>query len=103
MREIARFCGSNSLHLISDEIFAKSVYENPRASDARPFTSVISLNLSDLIAPHLVHVAYGAGKDFCASGLRIGVLLSRNDGIISAVSSIRQDAHFPSSLTRRIP
>ncbi|CAG9950378.1 unnamed protein product [Clonostachys rosea f. rosea IK726] len=60
VREIARFCGSNSLHLISDEIFAKSVYENPRASDARPFTSVISLNLSDLIAPHLVHVAYGA-------------------------------------------
>ncbi|KAI0479733.1 putative acc synthase [Xylaria cf. heliscus] len=88
LREIARFCGSNNLHLISDEIFAKSVYENPRASHAMPFTSVISLDLSDCIARHLVHVAYGVGKDFCASGLRIGVLLSRNDGLISAVSSI---------------
>lgn len=67
-----------------------------------PFTSVVSLDLSDCIARHLVHVAYGVGKDFCASGLRIGVLLSRNDGLISAVSSIRQDAHFPLSVTQTI-
>jgi aspartate/methionine/tyrosine aminotransferase len=99
---VARFCGSNNIHLISDEIFAMSVYENPRASHATPFTSVISLDLNDVIAPNLVHVAYGVGKDFCASGLRIGVLFSRNDGIIAAVSSIRQDAHFLLSVTRRL-
>ncbi|KAI0198510.1 putative acc synthase [Astrocystis sublimbata] len=88
LREIARFCGTNNLHLISDEIFAKSVYENPRASRAMPFTSVVSLDLGDCIARHLVHVAYGIGKDFCASGLRIGVLVSRNDGLLTVVTTI---------------
>ncbi|KAI2463100.1 putative acc synthase [Annulohypoxylon bovei var. microspora] len=88
LREIARFCGSHNLHLISDEIFAKSVYENPHASHSVSFTSVSSLDLSDCINRHLVHVAYGMGKDFCASGLRIGVILSRNRGLVAAVSSI---------------
>ncbi|KAJ8130028.1 hypothetical protein O1611_g3606 [Lasiodiplodia mahajangana] len=69
LREIARFCGSNNLHLISDEIFAKSIYENPRDPHVLPFTSVLSLDLSDCIARHLVHVAYGVGKDFCSLAL----------------------------------
>ncbi|KAI0976131.1 putative acc synthase [Xylaria arbuscula] len=84
--EIARFCGSNNLHLISDEIFVRLVYGSLRASYAMLFTSVVLLDLSDCIARHLVHVAYGVGKDFCASGLRIGVLLSRNDGSVSALT-----------------
>ncbi|KAI1145103.1 putative acc synthase [Nemania diffusa] len=88
LREIARFCGSHNIHLISDEIFAKSVYENPHASHVSPFTSVSSLDLGDCIDRNLIHVAYGMGKDFCASGLRIGVLLSRNSGLIAGVSTI---------------
>jgi aspartate/methionine/tyrosine aminotransferase len=36
-----------------------------------------------------VHIMYGMGKDFGATGLRIGVLQSANEGLIAAVSSIR--------------
>jgi aspartate/methionine/tyrosine aminotransferase len=65
-----------------------SVYKNPHGTDLAPFTSVLSLDLSDYINPQFVHVAYGMGKDFCANGLRIGVLHSRNEGLIAAVSNI---------------
>ncbi|EPE28208.1 PLP-dependent transferase [Glarea lozoyensis ATCC 20868] len=88
LREIARFCTSHELHLISDEIFAISVYVNPQAANVTPFTSILELDLDDCIDRHFVHVAYGMSKDFCATGLRLGVLQSRNEGLIAAVSSI---------------
>jgi aspartate/methionine/tyrosine aminotransferase len=88
LQEIARFCGRNNLHLISDEIFALSVYNNPQAADVTPFTSILALDLEHCIDRQLVHVAYGAGKDFGATGLRLGVLHSRNKGLIAAVTSI---------------
>jgi aspartate/methionine/tyrosine aminotransferase len=88
LKEIARFCGRNNLHLISDEIFALSVYDNPQAPIVTPFSSILALNLGNCIDRDFIHVAYGAGKDFGATGLRLGVLHSRNEGLISAVTSI---------------
>ncbi|CCT61193.1 hypothetical protein IAQ61_004988 [Plenodomus lingam] len=88
LREIARFCGRNNLHLISDEIFALSVYHNAQATNVTPFLSILGAGLDDCIESHLVHVMYGMGKDFCATGLRLGVLHSTNEGLIAAVSSI---------------
>jgi aspartate/methionine/tyrosine aminotransferase len=89
LREIARFCKRNDLHFISDEIFALSVYENAEAPDVTPFVSVLGAGLDDCIDRHMVHVMYGMGKDFGATGLRIGALQSANEGLIAAVSSIR--------------
>ncbi|KAI0444736.1 putative aminotransferase class I and II family protein [Xylaria telfairii] len=88
LREIAGFCGQHDLHLICDEVFATSVYDNPEVPDAIPFTSVLALNLDDKINPRNVHVAYGMSKDFCATGFRLGVLHSRNEGLITAVYTI---------------
>ncbi|TRX91993.1 hypothetical protein FHL15_007090 [Xylaria flabelliformis] len=88
LEEVARFCGRNNLHLICDEVFAMSVYKNPHGIDLAPFKSVLSLDLSRCIDPQFVHVAYGMGKDFCANGLRIGVLSSKNEGLMAAVSNI---------------
>ncbi|KAI1463629.1 putative aminotransferase class I and II family protein [Daldinia caldariorum] len=79
LREIAGFCGQHNLHLISDEVFAMSVYDNLEVPDTVPFTSVLALDLEDKIDPRNVHVAYGMGKDFCAARFRIGVLHSRNE------------------------
>jgi len=73
--------------MICDEAFAMSVYKNPQGTDLAPFKSVLSLDLSDYINSQFVHVAYGMGKDFCANGLRIGAVCSRNEGIIAAVSN----------------
>ncbi|KAE8393453.1 pyridoxal phosphate-dependent transferase [Aspergillus alliaceus] len=85
--EIARFCGQNNIHFISDEIYANSVFEVPN-STAPPFTSVLSLDLDGIIDPNLVHVLYGMSKDFGASGLRLGVLHSRNEQLIQAAYGV---------------
>ncbi|KAK4244483.1 putative aminotransferase [Corynascus novoguineensis] len=86
IKEIASFCGRHGLHLISDEIYAKSVFVNPRAPSPVPFTSVLALDLTDRIDSHLVHVAYGASKDFCANGLRLGMLHTRNQGLLAVIA-----------------
>lgn len=67
-----------------------SVYDDPgTAAHMETFTSFLALELQDCIDHHLVHVAYGVGKDFGATGLRLGVLLSRNESLIAAVTSVR--------------
>lgn len=35
-----------------------------------------------------MHVIYGLSKDFCASGLRVGVLHTRNEGIHNALNNL---------------
>ncbi|XRM46877.1 hypothetical protein ABZX51_009900 [Aspergillus tubingensis] len=84
---IARFCGKHKIHFISDEIYANTVFSNP-GSNAPNFTSVLSLDLDDIIDPRLVHVLYGMSKDFGASGLRLGVLQSRNEDLIQAAYGV---------------
>ncbi|PYH30411.1 PLP-dependent transferase [Aspergillus neoniger CBS 115656] len=84
---IARFCGKHKIHFISDEIYANTVFSNP-GSNAPNFTSVLSLDLDDIIDPRLVHVLYGMSKDFGASGLRLGVLHSRNEDLIQAAYGV---------------
>ncbi|KAJ5404585.1 hypothetical protein N7509_004456 [Penicillium cosmopolitanum] len=88
LKEFAAFCGDNNLHFISDEIYAFSVFSNPAIPAATSFTSVLSLDLDNIIDPTRMHVLYGASKDFCANGLRMGFVCSKNEGIIGSMSSI---------------
>jgi 1-aminocyclopropane-1-carboxylate synthase len=53
-----RFCGKRKIHLISDEIYALSIYDSGEP-EAAPFTSVLSLNKAGLIDEKYVHVLYG--------------------------------------------
>lgn len=89
IKEIARFCAANNIHLISNEIYARSVFGTKRSAPVVPFSSVLSLDLDRIIDPLLVHVTYGASKDFCANGLRLGVLQTRNAGVLASVASLR--------------
>jgi aspartate/methionine/tyrosine aminotransferase len=91
LKEIASFCGRHKLHLISDEIYAKFVFENPKAPGRVPFTSILALDLADRIDPQIVHVAYGASKDFCASGLRLNMLHTRNKGFLDVIAGTRYE------------
>ena len=83
-----RFCAKHSLHLISDEVYALSVFSNPSAPDAPPFTSILSIDTTNIINPNLVHVTYGFSKDFGAAGLKLGVLISRNGSLRQAVQAV---------------
>ncbi|UOH83891.1 hypothetical protein LQV05_006629 [Cryptococcus neoformans] len=79
----AKFCQNKDLHLVSDEIYALSVYENKDFPDALPFTSMLSLNVQEELGINFdksrLHVVYGMSKDFCANGLRVGSLVSQHN------------------------
>ncbi|KAF1915629.1 pyridoxal phosphate-dependent transferase [Ampelomyces quisqualis] len=83
------FCAKYSLHLISDEIYALSVFSNPTTNTTPvPFTSILSIPTSDIIDSNLVHVTYGLSKDFAAAGLKIGALITRNKALRKAVHAV---------------
>ena len=55
----------------------------------KSFVSALSLDTKDLIDPAYFHVLYGASKDFCLNGLRIGAVFTKNKGLLGAMTSIR--------------
>lgn len=60
--EYMRFCQKQQLHLISDEIFALSVWDNVDFPNAVGFTSVSSISTRGIIDPGLVHILWGMSK-----------------------------------------
>ncbi|KAI9933168.1 hypothetical protein MW887_007639 [Aspergillus wentii] len=102
LREYMKFCARNGLHLICDEIYALSVWDNPRLPDAPGFTSILAMDAADVMDPSRVHVVWGLSKDFGATGLRIGCLVSQaNKHILDAADGISL-YNFPSSLADQL-
>lgn len=60
--DLMRLCQKYQIHLISDEVYALSVWHNPDFPTAVTFTSVLSIDLAGIIDPHLVHVLWGLSK-----------------------------------------
>ncbi|EAU31807.1 hypothetical protein ATEG_07545 [Aspergillus terreus NIH2624] len=79
--KLMRFCQKYRIHLISDEIYALSVWENTvdDSPPAVPFESVLSIDLRGIIDSQLVHVLWGMSKDFGANGLRLGAIISQGN------------------------
>jgi len=77
--EIVEWAEQKGIHLIMDEIYALSVFGE------REFVSVASLlpKLGDR-----VHIVWAFSKDFGASGLRCGVLISESQAVLDAVSGL---------------
>ena len=86
---ILRLCNKYSIHLLSDEVYARSWFPSADFPEPPPFVSILSFDLKQYIDPALVHVLYGLSKDFCANGIRIGCLISPfNDQMLQAFKSI---------------
>ncbi|KAK5084216.1 hypothetical protein LTR05_005292 [Lithohypha guttulata] len=79
--ELMKLCQKYEVHLISDEIYAMSVFRSTDPSDPSviPFTSLSSIPTEGLINPSLTHLLYGISKDFGANGLRIGCIVSQHN------------------------
>lgn len=60
-----KLCQRYQIHLISDEIYALSVWRNREHADAVKFTSVLSIELTGVIDASLVHVLWGMSKACC--------------------------------------
>ncbi|KAI9163175.1 1-aminocyclopropane-1-carboxylate synthase-like protein [Paramyrothecium foliicola] len=84
---IMKFCQRHRIHLFSDEIYACSVFGSGERG-ALPFTSVLSIDSTDLIDQNLLHVTYGLSKDFAAPGLRVGAIITRSQAILRTVQTI---------------
>ncbi len=75
---IVSWARARGIHSVFDEIFALSCF-NPD----KPFVSVLEALDNDLGDD--VHVVWGLSKDFCASGLRMGVIVSHNLDLIQTL------------------
>ncbi|KAM3072022.1 hypothetical protein ACMFMG_008488 [Clarireedia jacksonii] len=95
-------CSKYSIHFISDEVYAMSVFSASDILDMVPFTSVLSMDIAKFINPGLVHVLYTMGKDFCCNGLRIGALFSQSNPVLHATLAAISKFACASSLSDHV-
>lgn len=77
--EVLDWAEAAGVHVVLDEIYALSVH------GARPFTS--AARVASRLGPNR-HIVWAFSKDFAASGLRCGVLVSENEAVLAAVDSL---------------
>ena len=70
MRDIVAFAARNEMHVISDEIYAESLFPGAQHFSALRLESPF------------VHVVYGFAKDFGLSGYKTGILHSNNPEVM---------------------
>ncbi|KAI7156417.1 PLP-dependent transferase [Hortaea werneckii] len=92
--EFMKLCEKYQIHLLSDEIYAMSVYSSTNPS-VPAFESVLAFDSTPYISPSRLHVLYGLSKDFAAGGLRIGCLYTRNRELWRAISAMSQFSWIP--------
>lgn len=88
--ELMKLCQKYNIHLISDEIYALSVWENKVDTEPTPvkFESALSIDTTDIMDPSLLHLVWGVSKDFGANGLRLGAIISQsNKALLDACKS----------------
>lgn len=89
IKECIDWARENKIHLVSDEIYAGSVYEKINADGEEIFQSALKLASINTqasatkglgLGPY-IHFVYALSKDFALSGLRVGVAYSENEEI----------------------
>jgi len=79
LEAILRFSERAGIHVVFDEIYALSVFGRT------PFTSVAKRRPS---LGDFVHIVWAFSKDFAASGLRCGTLVTENRDLMAAVEGL---------------
>ncbi|KAK4787169.1 hypothetical protein SAY86_011002 [Trapa natans] len=79
LRDILSFVNEKNIHLVSDEIYSATVF-----NDKPRFTGVSEIIEEDqtLCNPNLVHVIYSLSKDLGFPGFRVGIVYSYNDEVV---------------------
>ncbi len=79
IRRIVDWAEAHDIHVVFDEIYALSVFGEA------PFTSVAAVRPD--LGDH-VHIVWAFSKDFGASGLRCGLVVSENERLLAAVNGL---------------
>eukprot|EP00112_Aurelia_sp_Birch-Aquarium-sp1_P009766 Seg212.9 transcript_id=Seg212.9/GoldUCD/mRNA.D3Y31 product="putative inactive 1-aminocyclopropane-1-carboxylate synthase-like protein 2" protein_id=Seg212.9/GoldUCD/D3Y31 len=75
-----QFANRHKLHVILDEIYFLSIYDDSA-------TMTTGLSLSDAIDPDLLHVVWGFSKDFAISGFRCGLVHTVNKEVQTVLNA----------------
>ncbi|KAM5248417.1 putative inactive 1-aminocyclopropane-1-carboxylate synthase-like protein 2 [Ctenodactylus gundi] len=92
VKEYLDFAKRNHLHVIVDEIYMLSVFD-----ESVTFHSVLSMD--SLPDPIRTHVIWGTSKDFGISGFRFGALYTHNKEVASAMGTFGY-LHSSSGITQ---
>ncbi|KAL7546874.1 hypothetical protein ACHAWF_010198 [Thalassiosira exigua] len=100
VKECVKWCREREVHLVSDEIYAGSVYRRTREDGSPTFVSAMALAANHR-AKHatggqgaglglgpFVHLVYALSKDFALSGLRVGAAYTENDEILTPLHKL---------------
>lgn len=79
IKPVLKFAADKELHVIFDEIYAFSIFEN------HTFHSM--LNYQSIIDPKRTHFVWSFSKDFALSGVRLGVLYAGSSEICAPAGS----------------
>jgi len=79
VRAVYDWAVGKGIHVVFDEIYALTTFGE------RPFRSIASMR--DSLGEH-AHIVWAFSKDFGASGLRCGVLVSENEAVVKAVDQL---------------
>ncbi|WOK98175.1 hypothetical protein Cni_G06885 [Canna indica] len=80
--DLLEFVSEKNIHLISDEIFAGSIYGSDK------FVSVAEIVDAESFDRSRVHIVYGLSKDLSVPGFRVGVIYSYNEIVLAAASKL---------------
>ena len=84
--ELITFSVDKKIHLISDEIFYGTVFEN--LSFISIIEAVINRNLEKTDLWSRVHIVYSLSKDFGIPGFRVGMIYSNNERVVSTATKM---------------
>ncbi|KAG2711151.1 hypothetical protein I3760_04G063700 [Carya illinoinensis] len=82
LEDILYFAQEKNIHIISDEIYAGSVY------GTEEHVSMAELLNSDGIDKTRIHIVYGLSKDLALPGFRVGAIYSCNDTVLVAAKRL---------------
>lgn len=103
LREIARWCVQNKIHLLVNEIYALSQIDIQQAAIADDYTETFAFtSFATIIAEfesEYLHLLYALSKDFAISGMRFGIIHSLNSAFMQAVGNVNIP-HLVSNITQ---
>nr|AJT35550.1 1-aminocyclopropane-1-carboxylic acid synthase [Hevea brasiliensis] len=80
--DILNFAQEKNIHIISDEIFAGSVYGEDE------FVSMAQILEEEDFDKNRVHIIYGLSKDLSLPGFRVGAIYSYNENVLTAAKRL---------------
>lgn len=82
LTSILAFTQEKNIHLVCDEIYGATVFNQPR------FTSISEIMTTEDYNPDLIHIVYSLSKDLGFPGFRVGIVYSYNDDVVNCARKI---------------